>query len=289
MSVIGWKKLDKRTRWLVQAILIIFAFFTISGSRRSYYILPILPLCMLLMSVFLVKAGREIVRDHRERSLKIQKLALIAVAIAEMIIGPLVILIIENKLNWNLPDYLGLSFFVIGLTALVTGIVVPGMIGKILKDRQMQSIWTMIITAGVLMGGFFTWQYNILESRRTERPFTNKLNTVAGLLPKKRVAFWRKYEETMLFYMKWEPPITWLKDENSLQEFLKSDQPGIIISQGRYVTDTIAPMLPVQPILEETCFPWESVDKQQKKMKAWLINQDVSSIAMEDKENNNAK
>ncbi len=32
------------------SILLIFLFFTLSGSRRSYYILPILPFCAILTS-----------------------------------------------------------------------------------------------------------------------------------------------------------------------------------------------------------------------------------------------
>jgi hypothetical protein len=93
----------------------------------------------------------------------------------------------------------------------------------------------------------------------------------------------------MIFYMKLDPPVKWLNDEHSLQEFLKSDQPGMIISQGRYVTDSIASMLPQQPAFAETCFRWESPDRQLKKMKAWLINPDVSQIAMENKGVNYAK
>jgi 4-amino-4-deoxy-L-arabinose transferase-like glycosyltransferase len=72
-SATSWKKLDKNTRWLMHAILIIFAFFTLSGSRRGYYILPILPFCMLLAAVFLTETRREVVREHRERGLWIQK------------------------------------------------------------------------------------------------------------------------------------------------------------------------------------------------------------------------
>jgi hypothetical protein len=35
-------------------------------------------------------------------------------------------------------------------------------------------------------------------------------------------------------------------------------------------------MLPSQPTFEEASFTWETPEKRQKKLKAWLINQDVS-------------
>jgi 4-amino-4-deoxy-L-arabinose transferase-like glycosyltransferase len=287
-SAASWKKLDKNTRWLIQAMLLIFAFFTLSGSRRGYYILPILPFCMLLAAVFLTEA-REIVGEHRERGLRIQKLVLITIAISELVLIPIAVWILVNKMNWRLPDNLGWSFFVVGLITLLAGISTYKISAKFLPGHPLQTILVLIIMAGILQGGFFTWQYNILESRRTEKPFTMKVNAVAKSLPEDRVVFWRKYEETMIFYMKLDPPVKWLNDEHSLQEFLKSDQPGMIISQGRYVTDSIASMLPQQPAFAETCFRWESPDRQLKKMKAWLINPDVSQIAMENKGVNYAK
>lgn len=44
-SAKNWKKLNEKTCWLIQAISIIFVFFTFSGSRRNFYILSILLCC----------------------------------------------------------------------------------------------------------------------------------------------------------------------------------------------------------------------------------------------------
>ena len=48
-----WKQLDDKTKWLLKAAALIFLFFTASGSRRNYYILPLIPFCALLTAVFL--------------------------------------------------------------------------------------------------------------------------------------------------------------------------------------------------------------------------------------------
>jgi hypothetical protein len=158
-----------------------------------------------------------------------------------------------------------------------------------LRGGQPQTIWALILMAGVLQGGVFAWQYNILDSCRTERPFALWMKVAVASLPRERVAFVHRCEDRLLFYMEWDPPVTLLTDENALRAFLESDEPGIVISQGRYVTETAASMLPSQPAYAETRYTWESPDVCQKKLKAWLINADLSQIALESQEANRAK
>ena len=270
-SATNWKKLDEKTRWLIQAIIIIFAFFTLSGSRRNYYILPILPFCMLFMAVFLAEFSREIVGKHRERGLLIQKRVLVITAVLEAALGPLIVWILINNMGWELPSLLGISCLIIGIVTLLTGILADKIIDKTLHGGQLKTIWVSMLMAVVLMGGFFAWQYNILEYTRTERPFALQMKAVVASFPQKRVAFYHGYGDKMLFYMQWGPPVTLVADENALKVFLESGEPGIIISQSRYITGTVASMLPGQPTYAETRYKWESPGR---KFRAWLINQD---------------
>jgi 4-amino-4-deoxy-L-arabinose transferase-like glycosyltransferase len=43
-----WKTLSPNARWMVWSTLCIFIFFTASGSRRNYYILPLIPFALLM-------------------------------------------------------------------------------------------------------------------------------------------------------------------------------------------------------------------------------------------------
>jgi 4-amino-4-deoxy-L-arabinose transferase-like glycosyltransferase len=269
-SATNWKKLDEKTHWLIQAIAIIFVFFTLSGSRRNYYILPILPFCILFMAVFLAEFSREIVGRHRERGLLIQKQVLVITAVLEAALGPLIVWILINNMGWELPGLLGISCLIIGIATLLTGILADKVMGGTLQGGQFKTIWVSILMAVVLMGGFFAWQYNILEYTRTERPFALRMKTVVESFPHKRVAFYHGYGDKMLFYMQWGPPVTLLADENALRVFLESGEPGIIISQSRYIAGTVASMLPAQPTYAETCYKWESPGR---KYRVWLINQ----------------
>jgi 4-amino-4-deoxy-L-arabinose transferase-like glycosyltransferase len=269
-SAKNWKKLDEKTRWLIQAIAIIFAFFTLSGSRRNSYILPILPLCMLLMAVFLMEFPKEIVGKHRERGLLLQKQILMIAAVLEAVLGPLIVWVLISKRNWELPSLLGWSCLIIGFATLLMGILTNKIIGKMLQDSQFKSICVSISMAVVLMGGFFAWQYNILGYNRTERLFALQIKPVVESYPHERVAFYHGYGDKMLFYMKLNPPVTLLTNENDLRAFLESGEPGIIISQNRYITGTLTSMLPAEPTYAETRYKWESPNRQYK---AWLINQ----------------
>jgi 4-amino-4-deoxy-L-arabinose transferase-like glycosyltransferase len=288
-SISNWKKLDGNTRWLLQAILVVFVFFTLSGSRRNYYILPILPFCMLLMAVFLVELSKEIVKAHRDRGLWIQKQILVMVAVLELVFGPIAVWFLISERGWELPSFLGWSFLIVGLASLLVDSLVHKVAGRMQWGAQLQIIWTLILMAGILQGGFFAWQNSILDSRRTERPFALQLKAAVKSLPHERVAFWQKYEDKVLFYMRLDPPITLLTDEDDLRVFLENDEPGVIISQGRHISQTVTSMLPAQAAYAEIQYKWELPEKHQKKLKAWLVNADVSQIPAERMENKSAK
>lgn len=48
-----WRKLDWKSKWIVWALFVLFVFFTASGSRRSYYVLPMIPFAILMTADWL--------------------------------------------------------------------------------------------------------------------------------------------------------------------------------------------------------------------------------------------
>lgn len=48
VAVRNWKHIEPDTRWLIQGLGLLMLFFTASGSRRSYYVLPLVPFAQLL-------------------------------------------------------------------------------------------------------------------------------------------------------------------------------------------------------------------------------------------------
>jgi 4-amino-4-deoxy-L-arabinose transferase-like glycosyltransferase len=48
-----WSSLSQDAKWLHWTTLFVFLFFTLSGSRRSYYVLPLVPLTILIIAEWL--------------------------------------------------------------------------------------------------------------------------------------------------------------------------------------------------------------------------------------------
>jgi 4-amino-4-deoxy-L-arabinose transferase-like glycosyltransferase len=53
-AVRRWQSMTPASRWVVWSVLLVFVFLTASGSRRSYYILPILPFAALMVADWLM-------------------------------------------------------------------------------------------------------------------------------------------------------------------------------------------------------------------------------------------
>lgn len=52
-AVKDWKNKTLATKWLALTLLTLFVFFTMSGSRRSYYVLPLIPIAILYIADWL--------------------------------------------------------------------------------------------------------------------------------------------------------------------------------------------------------------------------------------------
>lgn len=55
-----WKKLSVDSKWMIFSTLLLFLFFTLSGSRRSYYVLPIVPFAILFTADWILSSGKSL-------------------------------------------------------------------------------------------------------------------------------------------------------------------------------------------------------------------------------------
>ena len=58
-----WRTMSADSKWLVWVVLVLFLFFTLSGSRRNYYVLPIVPFAILMTADWILATVQSIPLD----------------------------------------------------------------------------------------------------------------------------------------------------------------------------------------------------------------------------------
>jgi len=59
VAVRQWRHIEPNARWLIWGLGLLFLFFTASGSRRSYYVLPLVPFAQLLAAWWVTRRMAE--------------------------------------------------------------------------------------------------------------------------------------------------------------------------------------------------------------------------------------
>jgi 4-amino-4-deoxy-L-arabinose transferase-like glycosyltransferase len=271
----GWKGLDSRTRWLIKAALLVFLFFTASGSRRSYYILPILPLCALWTAVFLrtdsVLLSALVI--FKRWGLRIQA-GLLAVLAFIYIASPVIWPVLMDRIGFVASQGLKVATLVCGLSVfglLALSLQRSGLLSAVLGTARPAA--PLVAAVAVFMGIFFCWQVKALEIYRTERPFSLELKKrLVGVNPE-QVAFFRKVSPNVLFYLDFSRPVQLVSDQEAVRRFIESESTNVLISRRNYLAE-LMPILPAdlikRPDLAEKVQPWER--KGSGKLVAWDLS-----------------
>jgi 4-amino-4-deoxy-L-arabinose transferase-like glycosyltransferase len=288
------KQLDRPSRWLLWAILLVFLFFTLSGSRRSYYILPILPLCALQMAVFVNWVRGPLVEEYRRQGLHMQKVLTVGLIAFELAV-PLILLIPMALIGFHAPMWLNVASLTIGVAAALAGAIAMRLFVRSTEsDGGRGGLWPSIAVAAVVLGGYFGWQQKILEVNRTQRPFVGWLHAVIAGCSLVRVASFPKHNADMLFYLDSDKSVEALEDPNQVRAFMEESGPAALIMQQRYMTalpTEVVARLDRQQSLHEVTQPWESKSAKKDKWVAWFfrIPTDVNGVMVAGEGAANAK
>jgi 4-amino-4-deoxy-L-arabinose transferase-like glycosyltransferase len=268
-----WKGLDSQTRWLIKAALLIFLFFTASGSRRSYYILPILPLCALWTAVFLQTDSVLLpaLMIFKRWGLRIQAGLLVVLAFI-YIASPVIWPVLRDRIGFVAPQGLKVATLVCGLTMfglLAFSFRRSGLLSAVLGNARPAA--PLVATVTIFIGVFFCWQINALEIYRTERPFSLELKKrIVGVNPE-QVAFFHKVSPNALFYLDLHRPVRLLPNLEAAQRLIEgSPTDNVLISRRKYLPKLV-PILSAsliqKPDLGEEIQTWEG--KGSRKLVTW--------------------
>ena len=289
-SVRNWKKADHSERWILVCIAVIFAVFSISDSKRVYYILPILPYCSILCAVFLLSETAGILEKIRNIVLKVYfwlipttAAALLGLTVYGYAFGRKIRLIrygVRESLQLVLPAML--------LTALILLVIWTLFFRKLdpqrFPNREIGRDFAACAGAcAVLLIAFFGITMPLFsEMFRTEKPFFGQIVSLAEKhrIPKDRIYFFHHNYTNGSFYLKHEHKIPVLDHEDSAEEELlgkelakllkeSQGQRFMVIGQLRYFRKISSPELRQQILdrlnLIERSGPAENPKKNGKK------------------------
>ena len=267
-----WKELDYYTRWLVYAAAMVFMFFTASGSRRSYYILPALPFCALITAVFLVYLRDIKLEGLRRLGLGIQEVMLGALIGLELS-SPVIFKILKARTGFDVSGSIYISTTIISIFAIIVWILIRrSSVWEALKVKTDRRLSSVIAVTAILLGGYFCWQLNVGQQSRTERNFAVQLTSRTTHIPSERVGLFPKNDAKLLFYLNKSDYFSILTDKSKLKGFLMEEKPRVLVCKQRYIPSEITEELKKYPQLTEEIESWESKSRRKERWTAWFLD-----------------
>ena len=256
-SVRSYRQLDTLTKWLLEAATLIFVFFTASGSRRGYYILPILPFCALLGAVFLDRCDKPVWK----RVIYFSQSAVLAFPLIVFIASPVIWPYLERHIGFIPPSGLKTATFVLGVTGLVGWLWLMRFRSYRLARVGIPSqLVPLLFASVVLVGGYFCWQQPTLEEYRTGKKFALELRREVSGLRLSQIAFFHSPSANILFYLDLAGPVRVLQNSREVAQFLSdTKRPKVLIARRKYLPrffPLVQKQLDEATEYSEKLYPW---------------------------------
>lgn len=267
----NWRHYSWHSRWLGIAAVLIFSFFTASGSRRSYYILPILPFCAWFTALFLLAADRS---PWRRVAVSIQS-GLILLITALGLAAAAVLPPAAQHMHLPIPGEVRPALAAAALLSLLSWVLVRFSRRGLSHATGMPLRFVPLMATTVFfMGAYFCVIQPALEKFRTEKAFALAVKDTGYTAG--NTAFYQNALENVVFYLAMTPPNhAVVHDSREAWAFLSTHSNGVVILRRRELPDLQQAFpLDVQGFaaVSETVFPWDKEKKINKKMVAWSLN-----------------
>jgi len=222
-----------------------FVFFTLSGSRRSYYLLPILPAAAMLVARLFIEARAQIPIVARHL-MNLGYFLLIAAAVCGvlMLIPPTAR---PRILNSYPPSPAPIVFALFWMAAMA------GVVYALRDFRPSKIALSTALVAYLAWVYLFVFAMPGIERYRGEQPFAQAVRAqlkddLSGL------AMYRIWGPSLVFYLSPERSIPEFEQPETLGKFARENHVRWLIVRERDV-----PTLPFagSPVVMETVFPWE--------------------------------
>ncbi len=224
------KRLTYEARWLLLGFAFIFMMFTLAGSRRSYYILPILPFAALIAGSLL---------EFQDPGQRISKYIIRAQLVFFLLLS--VILIVSPMVAHFLKVPLPMDFFYI--LALEGTIVLPFALYPFVKGHghslPSHEIISICAVAFIIGSGFLLFEKPFFDRMETEKPFILKVKQYAENRPLKaeNILYYKLGPRTrarLSFYLNYSRPIKNLDGLDKIENRLSRPGSIFLIAEREY-------------------------------------------------------
>lgn len=226
-SLVGMKKWEdgRPRRWLVCVTISMFIFFTISGSRRSYYILPIVPAFALIMgrslAGFFYRTG--------ENDSLVMKEALLVTSFLPVLTS---IAMIVTYLKFG--QYRHISEITLGPVCLIAGVFAIILMSK---GKCIQGAVVTILLFFCLLSWGYTAGGVIGERQRTLKPFAAELKNYVKGIDSSKLAMYKMSNSSLIFYLDMSKPVKSIDDGVRICTYVR--QPGSYLLTEEALADEI--------------------------------------------------
>lgn len=228
----------------------VFIFFTISASRRSYYLLPVLPPAAILIADFISRSRTELGRiPLRIRDVGWGIFGIGAVLCGLGLLSP----------SWVLPapynEFPPLPYRGVFAIGWLAGL---GLLGTAASGRTMRLEWSAVIVVFALMIYVFGIAWPEADDQRTRRAFVAEVLAKTGGAPDKLALF---HARDIVFDLgRTVPDYT---DAIELTNAMNGGKVRWVLARRRYLTGI---PFPAQIVSEEAVRPWEGDEQLGDKM-----------------------
>ena len=224
------KRLTYEAKWLLLSFAFIFLMFTLAGSRRSYYILPILPFASLIAGSLL---------DFQNPGQRFFKYIIRAQLIFFLLLS--VTLIVSPFVAHHLKVLLPMDFFYI--LTLEGTIVLPFALYPFVKGHghclSSHEIISLCAVALIIASGFLLLQKPFFDRMETEKPFILKVKQYAEnrSLKAENILYYKLGPRTrarLNFYLNYSRPIKNLDGLDKIENRLSRPGSIFLIAEREY-------------------------------------------------------
>lgn len=207
---------DREGRWVLLSALGIFLFFTLSGSRRSYYILPLIPALALATGKALVDW-----MDSGENTIsRMMHLAVLVTSVLVILVGDGLVYVYSN-----MKVFRDTSQLVLASVAMIGG----GACFFLFLKMPRKGLITFLVVILLLEFWGFTRGMELLERKRTLRAFAEEVKKNLSGVPDDRVSIFRGGTASLLFYLNRTSIIKNVNRVAEIEQFAHEHPDGFLI------------------------------------------------------------